>query len=346
MTVQIHAVTLPPEPQYPFHICAKRYSHPAFRATGSARITSGGGGAVQPVTLLLLHSTSFHKEIYEPVLEALFALTAGGGRDIREAWAVDCPNHGEAAVWNADVLQTKPFDEYFSCAHYAEAVCHFLEARRDNGEPYVTRSDRLVAVGHSLGGCTAIILSESIPLASLILFDPFLYPGPPNDLVKLRNRLVRQAHVRRDVWHTQDEAKESLRRTAAKGWDERVLDLYVRYGLRAHPHANRSLAPYNGMTLACTREQEATMYRDADGGIKPLEQLTAICQKIPVHVAFGADADVIPRDVQERIIDSRRFASVQWIQNAGHLVPQHVPESVAQFIYDALCSNDQYLARL
>ena len=29
------------------------------------------------------------------------------------------------------------------------------------------------------------------------------------------------------------------------------------YGLREHPHGTRDVSPYTGVTLACTREQEA-----------------------------------------------------------------------------------------
>ena len=42
-----------------------------------------------------------------------------------------------------------------SCERYAEAVDRFLAARDSRGVPYVKPGDRLVGVGHSLGGCTA-----------------------------------------------------------------------------------------------------------------------------------------------------------------------------------------------
>lgn len=349
MPLQVQSIVLSPNGNYPFYIIAKRYAHPAFRTHHIAQADShrrGNANRSVPLTLLLLHSTSFHKEIYEPILEMLFSLTAHSELRIREAWAVECPNHGESAVYNSDKLQTKPFDEYFSCAHYAEAVRHFLAAHDAGGASYIRPTDRLVGVGHSLGGCTAIILSERVSFASLLVIDPFLYPGSPEDLLKLRVSLVRQAHVRRDVWHSRKHAEIYLRETGAKGWDPRILKLYLNHGLREHPHASRSVAPYSGVVLACTREQEATMYRDEDGGVGPLKQLSVICEKIPVHIAFGAESDVIPRTVQDKITETRRFASIKWIERAGHLVPQQAPDEVAHFIYNALSKDDMPLARL
>ena len=82
------------------------------------------GPTVQPVTLLLLHSTSFHKEIYEPMLEELFTIVGDSSRDgdhgetelsIKEVWAIDCPNHGQAAVLNCELLKRPEYKEYCEC---------------------------------------------------------------------------------------------------------------------------------------------------------------------------------------------------------------------------------------
>lgn len=53
------------------------------------------------------------KETWEPVIEELFKLDVGGKIKfgsplIREAWALDCQNHGEAGILNAEVLARNP----------------------------------------------------------------------------------------------------------------------------------------------------------------------------------------------------------------------------------------------
>lgn len=96
LTMLAQPVTYPPRNGYPLHITAKRYWAPEFEAN-----TDGNA-----LTLIVLHSTSFHKETWEPSLEQLFKLASGPGSRvrIREAWALDCPNHGEAGELNERLL--------------------------------------------------------------------------------------------------------------------------------------------------------------------------------------------------------------------------------------------------
>lgn len=96
-----------PTPDYPLFLIAKRYWIPEFDRHAANPAA---------VTLIVLHSTSFHKETWEPALEDLFALAAQSCSTalIREAWAIDCPNHGEAGQRNRDTLCGPDFVE---CAY-------------------------------------------------------------------------------------------------------------------------------------------------------------------------------------------------------------------------------------
>ena len=104
-----HSYTLPPTPDYPLSIIAKRYWLPH------------GSNTEDPAaqTLIVLHSTSFHKETWEPTLQDLFELVSQSNTEvlIRDAWAVDCPNHGESGVLNNQALKDPQF---------ANCVCRFF----------------------------------------------------------------------------------------------------------------------------------------------------------------------------------------------------------------------------
>ena len=106
MPLQCSSFTLPPTPDYPLFIVAKRYWLPY------------GSNAENPAaqTLIVLHSTSFHKETWEPTLQDLFELVAQSNAEvpIRDAWAVDCPNHGESGILNNQVLKDPQFTKCVS----------------------------------------------------------------------------------------------------------------------------------------------------------------------------------------------------------------------------------------
>ena len=86
-------------PHYPLLISLKRYWVPEFESNDA-----------DAATLVLAHATGFHKELWEPVLEELYdQMAVSSGTDsfvpkIRDAWAIDCPSHGESAILNEEIL--------------------------------------------------------------------------------------------------------------------------------------------------------------------------------------------------------------------------------------------------
>jgi len=107
MPLNVSSHVLEPSPIYPYAVTAKRYWEtipPTLDETDPSALT-----------IILAHATGMHKESFEPVLEKLFELASAGlvsdgGKQkikIREAWAIDCINHGEAATLNEKRLPTK-----------------------------------------------------------------------------------------------------------------------------------------------------------------------------------------------------------------------------------------------
>lgn len=204
-------------PAYPLLVPAKRYWHPSLSHEDG-------------LTLILAHGTGFHKEHWEPFLDDLFGLlgtaaSIGGPRlRVREAWAIDAPNHGAGALLNEATLRFgyEPVCESrpplslrpsravrgpmmcgggltarvrFTVAwdEYALAIHRFL-AGHGSGIPVDFARRRLVAVGHSFG---AIALSVPLPpLLRLTPADPAQRPHPHvHPRPALRGRRPRRAHA-------------------------------------------------------------------------------------------------------------------------------------------------------
>ncbi|KAF8994578.1 Alpha/beta hydrolase fold-1 [Cyathus striatus] len=334
-------ITLPADPlSYPFHITAKRYYSPSF-PDESAPADSGA------LTLVVLHSTSFHKETWEPSLAHLFKLASdldsgrrsspskgpSGNRPffkIREAWAVECPNHGESGSMNDDLLRGEYVD-HFSCQRYAEAVHRFLTAGPYLGAKVDFRKRKLLGIGHSLGANAMILLQRLkplIPFHSIIIVEPLISPGGTN-LEDLRIRLVRAAKRRVGRWDTREEAGKELKVTSATKWDGRVLSAFVKHAIRSYPDRG------TGVFLACSKEQEVTMYNDAEGPLKPVGVLRKLCDcnDIPVHLIVGEKDDFIPKHVQKAIRNLGKYTTGKVMSDVGHLIPQEKPEELATEIY-------------
>jgi pimeloyl-ACP methyl ester carboxylesterase len=156
--------TFDPRPELPLLFTVKRLWNDtipeAHRANG--------------FTIILLHGTGFHKELWEPTIDDLFALLSQGGlgSEIRDVWTIDSPNHGDSAILNEQAMKFhETVCEYYT---FAESFCEthitvYIKVRADdygkaihaflNG--YGTGLDvdfsgrKLIAVGHS-AGCTAL----------------------------------------------------------------------------------------------------------------------------------------------------------------------------------------------
>jgi hypothetical protein len=95
-----------PRPNFPLLMSAKRYWDPSSPHLDDP----------MAVTLVFGHGTGFSKEIYEPTLEELYTLLDSRDNNassadrspwprVREAWSIDCPNHGDAALLNESTLR-------------------------------------------------------------------------------------------------------------------------------------------------------------------------------------------------------------------------------------------------
>lgn len=146
--MQISSYSIPPSSDHPFFITAKRYW------LSECGLDSDSDSDADSRTLILLHSTSFHKEIWEPFMQDFYNLVLKkcfqdgiGNRTktgvvVRDAWAIECPNHGESAGLNLRVWSESPqkrtkctWISILKCAFYVQGVIISFMSKICRGGP-------------------------------------------------------------------------------------------------------------------------------------------------------------------------------------------------------------------
>ncbi|KAI0320403.1 Alpha/beta hydrolase fold-1 [Amylostereum chailletii] len=339
--LQSETFTFDARPHYPLLIPVTRYWNESLHSQDA-----------DALTFVLAHGTSFHNEHWEPVLEGLYDLLATSMSigtkipNIREAWAIGCPNHGEGAVLNEETLK-EGYSPIFSWDEYGTAI-HLVLAGRGKGVDVDFSTRNLVALGHSMGAIALILARTHAPVirwSKAILIEPmFVHPKfyPRVDAI-----LRLSAPKRRDVWSSREEARQAFLSKSFKSWDPRLVDIYAKHGLRDLPTATYPDA--TGVTLKCTKAQEAAAYSDVHGRMTAQRYLPTFCTDVPTHAIFGAVPDILPsenRDFLVKDFAQNKFASVSLVEKAGHLAAHNNPDGVAERIYEALMKKGNTLSKL
>ncbi|KAJ6543407.1 hypothetical protein DFH09DRAFT_928645, partial [Mycena vulgaris] len=125
-------------------------------------------------SLLFSHCIGGHKELWEPVIEEIFRLqqVKASPQRVREAWAFDRQDHGDAAILNREALDgtqdigiwvtPSPVDidhiPVFSGTNGGTAIAAFVRSPSLQGR-------RTVAIGHSAAsGAMQVTPSSSCSL--------------------------------------------------------------------------------------------------------------------------------------------------------------------------------------
>ncbi|KAJ9323861.1 hypothetical protein DTO027B5_7664 [Paecilomyces variotii] len=213
------------------------------------------------VTIIAAHANGFPKELYEPLWEELHARSKSHGFRIRSIWMADVAHQGESSVINEDLLGNDP-----SWFDHSRDLLHLINVKRHE------MPRPLVGVGHSMGGAHIAKLSLLHPrlLHSVILLDPVIYRQSTYDGTRSFHKAGKNVPIttklstyRRDIWPSREAAAESFKNSPFyKAWDPRVLDRWIKYGLRELPTAIHPLdetAKNKGekpVTLTTTLHQE------------------------------------------------------------------------------------------
>ncbi|TVY75895.1 Abhydrolase domain-containing protein mpaH [Lachnellula suecica] len=211
------------------------------------------------VTFVGAIANGFPKEMYEPLWDDLYERMAKAGKRIRGIWIADVAHQGGSGVLNEKGLGNDLADD--SKLHQDEMPAP------------------LIGIGSSVGAVHLAHLSLLHPslLHSLVLIDPTIQISNPR---KDFAAFALPSTYRRELWPSRKAAAESFAKSKYyQAWNPRVLDLWIKHGLRELPTeiypGGKSGNGETPVTLTTTKAQEVLTYiRPAYNTYSPNDKLS------------------------------------------------------------------------
>jgi pimeloyl-ACP methyl ester carboxylesterase len=236
------------------------------------------------VTIIGAHANGFPKELYEPLWEEILNKSKAAGFGIRGIWIADVAQEGQSSVINEKTLGINQ-----SWFDHPRDLLHMINYFRES------MPRPLVGVGHSMGGAQLVQLSLLHPriLESIILLDPIIR----SSLFAPKFSPAFASARRRDLWPSREVAAESFKKSGFyKPWDPRVLERWIKYGLRDLPTAVfpevKTIGQDKEVTLTTTRLHEVFSFGKE---VLPLEPAAGFTEKEWQTLHEMMDADYDPR---------------------------------------------------
>ncbi|KAJ2030689.1 hypothetical protein IWW57_001061 [Coemansia sp. S610] len=264
------------------------------------------------LTLLLAHANGFHKELWEPTLERVFAYK-GKSWFIDQAIALDSYNHGDSAIANRSFIDNEEFSPWTENASDILAVLAQLGSPRN-----------IIGVGHSWGASSLLLAEIMAPssFANLIITDPVLHPGnsqSARDLAKLTLR-------RRYQWNNIDEARQYFtNHPFFRIWDQRIIGLHLRHGLEQVDDGS--------FVLKCRPTNESAVYSGSrDDSPHAMQSLFRV--QCPVAFLTGDTSEQAPPQhiakITKDMVDCRHVV----MNDVGHLLLHQDPDRTGDWYVD------------
>ncbi|KAF2813251.1 uncharacterized protein BDZ99DRAFT_252107 [Mytilinidion resinicola] len=176
------------------------------------------------ITIIGAHANGFPKELYEPLWDDVLRRSKQFGFSIRGIWIADVAQQNASGVLNEGKLGNDP--SWFD--HSRDLLSMINQFRAQMPRP-------IIGFGHSMGGCQLVNLSLIHPrlFETLILVDPVVQRVSSAK----GNWAPAQASARRrDFWPSRAAAEKSFKKSKFyQAWDPRVLDRFIKHGLRELP---------------------------------------------------------------------------------------------------------------
>jgi pimeloyl-ACP methyl ester carboxylesterase len=254
--------------------------------------------------ILLVHATGFHGRCWDQVIARLSAS--------RRIVAVDCRGHGQSSVPNPPYLWS----------HLAGDVAEVVDEMG---------FDRIVGVGHSMGGhlVTRVAAARPTQFERLLLLDPAIVAPELLDLIAGAQDRIPPVRRRDRFASAEEMAKHLATRDTFSQWDPAVLSDYCQHGLRP-------AADGNGYELACPPPVEHAIYLgQAESDI--YDRMRAI--EVPVQIIRCRDrpvgssmTDFSYSPTWPELVHVIPDATEQHLPNARHFFPMENPNLGAQLI--------------
>lgn len=253
----------------------------------------------QGPTLMMLHATGFLPWLWHPIARAL------------------SPACRVIAPYFCDHRESDPEKDgldWLVLARDFAVFCNSLDIQSP------------CLVGHSMGATvlTIAVARYGLSPAGMVLIEPIFLP---QDFYRAQIRLkdhplAAKSIKRRNHWQDEPEALAYLRaRTLFKKWDEEILSLYVRYGMK---HTDES-----GLELACSPQKEAALFM---GGVRydPWPLLPQVL--CPVLILEGEHSENRPFIDLQKAVSLFPNAAYRLVRDVGHLIPMEKPGEITGVI--------------
>ncbi|KAJ5493060.1 toxin biosynthesis protein [Penicillium diatomitis] len=229
------------------------------------------------ITIVALHANGIPKELYEPLWETLYDHLKQKSIPLRGIWIADTANHGASyqicLITHATCCTWSTVSE--TRCHVPSLVlpiawvvrnCSSDPLSLQNPSAFHTPSQTSAASVFSLHSHHSVNLATIHPrlLSTIILVEPVIFADgwhPPFNPARF-------AAKRHDLWDSREAAETDLRQSCRK-WDPRVVELFLRYGIRPVPtllynNETEPDLPPGAVTLTTTKYQEMWQYNLAN----------------------------------------------------------------------------------
>jgi pimeloyl-ACP methyl ester carboxylesterase len=253
----------------------------------------------------MMHATGFHGRCWLPLAPAL--------TDDFSVWAVDQRGHGAAGKDSSG--------RYDDWGPFVDDLFSVLEALGESGWR---------GVGHSMGGAVLLLADALAPgtFVNLCCYEPVVYPAVVHSADGFGDRIP-MAELARKRRASFPSRQAAIANFAAKPpfdqFERGALEAYVNYGFVDQPDGT--------VTLACRREDEASVYEGAptSGAWDRLGQVRA-----PVLVMGGRPTGDLVSQIVEDVARQLPRGGVRRFPELGHFGPFENPDLVGGVMAQAL----------